>query len=199
MQTTTSTTRRSPVIPGKGPDYGADLTPPSALSEFEAAAIGTGLGAEVVLRRRGPAILTGLDRHARQAVETYAAIAEAVMAGGAAMPRAANLTGGCSGGAPSKDGRQGQAIDQVSFLRKMETAVGGHSFLLGRRDPVAVPVLDLWRAVCLWDVTMEGFLARRGLSNTRTRAAAMRAAFEAAAERVADAIGAGRNPLQKGD
>lgn len=170
-------------------------TAPNDLSNFEATPIRDGRRVEVVLRRRGgPPILTQLTPQARQAVETYTAVAEAVLAGGASAPRD-NLTGGCSAGAPSRDGRQAMALDQVTFLRKMEAAVAQEEIQVGRRDPLTVPALDLWRRVCLADMTMAHFLARRGLKPAKSRMADLNAGFAAAAERVADAIGATRSPF----
>lgn len=167
---------------------------PSDMSNFEAATIRDGGRVDVVFRRRGPAILDRLTPAARQGVETYTATAEAVLAGGATMPRDSLAGSGCQGGPPSKDGRQAGVVDQVAFLRRMEAAVGLGAIQVGRRDPVAVPALDLWRAVCLGDVSMEAFLRKRGLAPAKSRMAALNEGFLAAADRVADAIGAARSP-----
>lgn len=178
------------------------------MDQFEAAVIRDGGQVSVAMRRRGPAILARLTPGARQAVETYAATAEAVLAGGAMNP--SDPTAARShGGAPSREGRQSGFVDQVSFLRRMDAAVADCAatyqtkdgpvskpgrVIIGRQDPVDVSALDLWRAVCLGDATMEGFLRRLGMGPAKSRMADLNAAFMAAGDRVADAIGAGRDP-----
>lgn len=171
-----------------------DHTNPTDMSNFEAATIREGSRVDVVFRRRGPVILDRLTPPARQAVETYTATAEAVAAGGATMPRDSLAGAGCQGGTPSKDGRQAGVVDQVAFLRRMEAAVGQEAIMVGRRDPLPVRPLDLWRAVCLGDVAMEAFLRKRGLAPAKSRMAALNEGFLATADRVADAIGATRSP-----
>lgn len=180
------------------------------LDQFEAALIRDGGQSTVVMRRKGPAILARLTPATRQAVETYAATAEAVLAGGAMNP-SDPLASRSQGGAPSREGRQSGFVDQVSFLRRMEAAVADCHVVshrcgsdgpvkmvgrveVGRKDPITIPALDLWRAVCLGDATMEGFLKRHGLAPAKSRMADLNAAFLAAADRVADAIGARRDP-----
>lgn len=180
------------------------------LDKFEAAVIRDGGQVSVAMRRKGPAIMARLTPATRQAVETYSATAEAVLAGGAMNP-SDPLTSRSQGGAPSREGRQAGFVDQVSFLRRMEAAVADCSVpspgvpgdgpralpgrvQIGRKDPITIPALDLWRAVCLGDATMEGFLKRHGLAPAKSRMSDLNAAFLAAADRVADAIGAGRDP-----
>jgi len=166
-----------------------------AQGTLEAAAIQDGFGLEFCLRRARPRQVEALPHHLRVAVETYAATAEAVLAGGASQPRdSLTLSGGGGSAGLTKDGRQAAAVDQVTFLRTMESAVGSGVMRLGRRDPVEVPVIEWWRAVCLGDATVAGFLSKRGLSRTATRNAALADALRDAAQRVADAVGATRNP-----
>lgn len=180
------------------------MTKPQDMDNFEVAAIKEGATLDVVLRRRGPRIMDGLAPALRQAVDRYHATAEAVMAGGANNP-SDMLTGGCQGGPGSKEGRQAAYVDQVSFLRRMREAVAAARvetpdgevhlgvFQVGRRKPVEVKALDLWDRVILGEVSMEAYLRKSGLAVSRSRVADLRAGFEAAAERVADAIGAGRD------
>lgn len=178
------------------------------LDQFEAAAIRNGGSVSFVTRRKGPAILAHLTPGERHAVETYALVAEAVMAGGAHNPIDLASAGCSSGGGGVKEGRQSGFVDQVSFLRRMEAAVSDcrvtvmdkgqarvlrGSFLIGRQAPVAVPVIDLWRKVCLGDVTMTAFLRSLGMAPAKSRMKDTNAAFLAAGERVAEAIGQGRN------
>ena len=80
------------------------MTRPQDISNFEATPIRDGAQVEFVMRRRGPKILDHVTPRARKAVLTYAATAEAVLAGGARGP-SDMLTGGCTGGAPSREGR----------------------------------------------------------------------------------------------
>jgi hypothetical protein len=162
------------------------------LDQFEAALIRDGGQSTVAMRRKGPAILARLTPPARQAVETYSATAEAVLAGGAMNPSDPTASRS-QGGAPSREGRQSGFVDQVSFLRRMEAAVA-RRVKVGRQDPTTIDALDLWRAVCLGDATMEGFLKRHGLAPAKSRMADLNAAFLAAGDRVADAIGRGRDP-----
>ncbi len=164
------------------------------LANFEAATIHDGFQSEVVLRRTGgPVILGTLPAASRQAVATYTATAQAVIAGGASMPRDA-LTAGCSGGAPSREGRQAVALDQVRFLKKMESAVGTDPVMIGRRNPTPIKPLDLWRAVCLSEMAMERYLAKMGLKPAKSRMSDINACFTQSAERVARAIGQTRSP-----
>lgn len=165
------------------------------LSQFEAAPIIDAGQVEVVLRRRGPAILQHLSLTDRYAVATYTVAAEAVMAGGASVPRD-NLTGGCSSGAPSNDGPQARAVDQVAFLRLMEAAVNVRRvFQVGKCPAVDVHTLDLWRKVCVGDMSMERYLAKMSLKPAKSRMAALNGAFISAASRVATAIGDTRSPF----
>jgi len=176
----------------------------SDMSRFEAAAIRDGARVDVVFRRRGPAILARLTPATRQAVETYIATAEAVLAGGASNPRDSLAGSAGSGGAPSGEGRQSRAVDQVRFLRRIEAAVGQVQdsdgpraqmmIRVGRRNPVEVRALDLWRDVCLGDMSMEAFLRKRGLAPAKSRMAALNEGFMAAADRATAAIGATRSP-----
>lgn len=163
------------------------------LSNFEAATIQDGREVSVVMRRRQPPIRNRLPYSLRQAMDTYSATAEAILAGGASTPRD-TLAGGCQGGAPAREGRQAVALDQVRFLRRIEDAVAKDTITVGKSDPVLVPALDLWRAVCLGGATMQSFLARRGLKPAKSRMEALNQGFEAAATRAADAIGGTRNP-----
>lgn len=179
------------------------------LDDFEAAMIQTGGQVSFVTRRKGPAILDRLTPAERKAVETYATTAEAVMAGGASNP-SDMLSAGCSSGAPSREGRQSGFVDQVSFLRLMERAVSDcrvtvtdkdgkatvlrGSFLIGRAGPVAVPTIDLWRKVCLGDLTMAAFLRGLGMAPAKSRMADVNKAFLDAGTRVADAISQTRDP-----
>jgi hypothetical protein len=165
------------------------------LSQFEAATIRTGSRVDVVLRRKGPDILTRLDPATRQTVATYIATAEVIMAGGAVMPRD-SLSAGSPGGSPgSREGRQSSMVDQVRFLRTMEDAVAIEAIQVGTRDPVSLPALDVWRAVCLGDAPAARILSRTGLKRTRSRVADLNMGFAAAAERVAIAIGDTRPPF----
>lgn len=165
------------------------------LSQFETAIVRDGAKVDVVLRRRGPAIMDRLDLTARQSVATYITTAEAVLAGGAAMPRDSLSAGSCSGGPGSREGRQAGVLDQVRFLRHMELAVARKAIQVGRRNPVSLAALDVWRSVCLGDKGVGRILTRAGLKRTRSREADINAGFIAAAERVADAIGAIRTPF----
>jgi hypothetical protein len=150
---------------------------------------------DVVLRRRGPAIMDRLDLTARQSVATYIATAEAVLAGGAAMPRDSLSAGSCGGGPGSREGRQAGVLDQVRFLRQMEDAVARQVIQVGRRDPVSLSALDVWRCVCLGNKGVEAILASHGMKPAKSRVADFNAGFIAAAERVADAIGTTRAPF----
>lgn len=133
-------------------------------------------------------------RSGRQAVEIYAATAEAVSGGGAVLPRNI-LSGSSSGGVTLSDGRQALAVDQVSFLKLMDEAVGPGMIAVGRRDPVLIPVIEVWREVCLSDLSLVRILARRGLSRSQPKKDALSAAIRRAAERVANAIAENRSPM----
>ncbi len=170
-----------------------NATNQSDLSYFEAAIIKDGGLVNVVLRRRGLPIMDRLDPTTRWSVEVYTNVAEGVMAGGATMP-SDTLSGGCTGGQPSKEGRQASVLDQVRFLRHMETAVAGVQVTVGRASPVKVDPLHLWRRVCLGDVSMARYLRGLGLKPAKSRVADLNAAFVQIADRVADAIGGDRAP-----
>lgn len=171
-----------------------NATNQSDLSNFETATIVEGGEVDVVFRRRsGPAIMDQLDYSTRQAVDLYISVAEGVLAGGATMPRD-SLSVGCTGGAPSKEGRQSSALDQVRFLRHLEKAVGDIPIPIGRVEPRQIAPLILWRRVCLGDASMAQILGLMKLKPAKTRVADLNAAFIAIATRVADAIGRDRAP-----
>lgn len=181
-----------------------DFIRPNDLSKFFATPIRDGSRVDMVLKRKGgPAILEALPGPSRMAVETYTATAQAVTAGGASNPRD-SLTGGCTGGAPQKEGRQAVVLDQVRFLKCIESAVGTQTvdgqpvavlIRIGRRKPTDVRALDLWRSVCLSDMSMERFLSKRGLKPAKSRMADINAGFMAAAARAARAIAETKSPF----
>lgn len=168
------------------------MTQPQDMRNFEATKIQDGAEVEFVLRRRGPKILDHLTPRARKAVLTYAATAEAVLAGGARGP-SDMLTGGCSGGTPSKEGRQAGFVDQVTFLKAMRAGVEIHPTTRLRARPVVeVSTLAMFDRLVVGDVPVAHYLTSVGLTRTRSARGALIKAFEAAAERVADAIAATR-------
>ncbi len=171
-------------------------TSPTDVVNFEAATIRDGHQVNVVYRRRGPAILTRLSPAARHAVETYTATAEAVMSGGAATPRDSLTRSSTSSGGVASEGRQAGFVDQVTFLRKIEAAVGSDPILLRAKPRVEFAPLDLWRRVCLGDISMKSYLMdRKGLAISEKRMKTVKAAFLASCDRVADAIGAKKTPF----
>lgn len=166
-------------------------------TDFEAATIRDGHHVDVCLRRARSRLVNGLPFHMRVAIENYAATAEAVAAGGASQPRdTLTITPGGSSPGGSKDGRQAAAVDQVTFLRVMDSAVGGGAMKLGRRDPITIPIIEWWRAVCMGDASVQGFLEKRGLSRTATRVKMLNDTLRDTADRVAAAIGATKNPWE---
>ncbi|WP_170561418.1 hypothetical protein [Ruegeria atlantica] len=170
-------------------------TNPASMENFEAAAIRDGKRLDFVFRRRGPVILDRLEPASRHAVEIYTATAEAVLAGGATMPRDSLAGSGCQGGAPSKEGRQATVVDQVEFLRKMEAAVVAPPIVLSHKPLVAADPTHLWRRVCLADVSMQAYLkGHLGLARSAKRMEALQSAFIAAANRVSVAIGQTKSP-----
>jgi hypothetical protein len=169
---------------------------PTDMTNFEVATIRDGHQVNVVYRRRGPAILTRLSPAARHAVETYTATAEAVLSGGASAPRDSLNRSIRTSGGPASEGRQAGFVDQVAFLRRMEAAVGQDPIILRDRPRVAADPLDLWRRVCLGDMSIKAYLTqRKGLARSDKRMKALQAAFVAACDRVSDAIGSTKSPL----
>lgn len=169
----------------------------------ETTLIEDGLSLDIVTRRSGPAVLNDMSADQRHSVRTYQAVAEAVLAGGASVPRdtlSNALTGGCTGGAPPREGRQAMRVEQVSFLRALEKAVGGGRVTLRRGNPsISVPVLDLWRSLILGNggegLSVSSYLAKSGLARSAARTKVLRDAMTSAAERVAAAIAETKNPL----
>lgn len=164
-------------------------TRPTDAANFEVATIQDGHWVDVVYRRRGAAILTRLLPAERPAVETYIATAEAVMAGGATNPRdSLTATAGGSGGLTA-DGRQAGYVDQVTFLRRMEAAVASDPIQLRAKPLVEFAPLDLWRRVCLGDISMKTYLiGRKGLTLSEKLMKTLKGEFLASCDRVADAI-----------
>lgn len=166
-------------------------------TRFETAVVRNGLDVAVMLRRRGLPICDHLAPAERQAVETYAAIFEAVAAGGATMPRdtLAGAGGGAAGG-PSREGRQSQVVDQAAFLRRMATAVSAQGVLVfGKRKPVEVPALVFWHSFVVDGLSVRAALDRFKVKRGPITNAAVLAQVQAMAAAVLDAMGAGRNPL----
>ncbi len=169
-------------------------TNPTDMTNFEAATIRDGHQVNVVYRRRGPAILTRLSPAARHAVETYTATAEAVLSGGASSPRDSLTRSARTSGGPASEGRQAGFVDQVAFLRRMEAAVGHDPIILREKPRVVADPLDLWRRVCLGDMSMKEYITCKGIALSEKRMKALQEAFLAAGNRVADAIGATKSP-----
>ena len=171
-------------------------TNPTDMTNFEAATIRDGHQVNVVYRRRGPAILTRLSPAARHAVETYTATAEAVLSGGASSPRDSLTRSARTFSGPASEGRQAGFVDQVAFLRRMEAAVGHDPIILRDKPRVTADPLDLWRQVCLADMSIKAYLTqRKGLARSDKRMKALQAAFMAACDRVTSAIGSTKSPL----
>lgn len=166
-------------------------------ARFEAAFVRNGQDVDVILRRRGLAILDHLTRAERVAVETYAATFEAVAAGGVTMPRD-SLSAGSGGGAggPSREGRQSQVVDQAAFLRRMTDAIRSRPALVfGKRNPVEVAALRFWHSFAVDGLSVRGALDRFGVKRGPIVNAAVVAEVKAMAAAVLDAMAGGRNPM----
>lgn len=166
-------------------------------SNFEAAIVRNGLDVEVLLKRKGLPICEHLTPAERKAVEVYAAIYEAVAAGGAVLPRdtLSGATGGGSGG-PSREGRQSRAVDQAAFLRRMASAVKARGVLaFGKRKPVEVPALVFWHSFTRDGLSVRAGLERFGVKRGPVVNAAVVSEVKTMAAAVLDAMAAGRNPL----
>lgn len=164
---------------------------------FEPAFVRNGADVDLILRRRGLPVLDHLDGAERKAVETYAAVFEAVAAGGATMPRD-SLSAGSGGGArsPSREGRQSQVVDQAAFLRRMASAIQSQPVLaFGKRQPVEVPPVTFWHAFAVDGLSVRGALTRWGIKRGPLVNAAVVAEVRRMAGLVLSAMAEGRNPL----
>lgn len=164
---------------------------------FEAATIRNGLDVDVILRRQGLPILDHLNHAERKAVEAYAALFEAVAAGGAVLPRD-RLAGGGGGGpsGPSREGRQSRAVDQAAALRLMGQAISSRPVLaFGKRNPVEVAPLSFWHSFTVDGLSVRAALARFGVKRGPIVNAAAVAEVKAMAAAAAAAMARTRNPL----
>lgn len=169
----------------------------SGRADFEAAIIRDGMTVEVVLRRRGLPILDHLTQAERKAVETYAAVFEAVASGGVTMPRG-SLALGAGGGFSglSREGRQSQVVDQAAFLRRLSGAIRSRPVLVfGKRKPIKIGPLEFWHSFAVDGLSVRAMLDRFKVNHGPVARAAVVAEIRAMVATVQEAIANGRDPF----
>lgn len=176
-------------------DLGADGR---AAGGIESADIGTGERVERagevvellarVNRRPGSPLLARLDAPKREAAALYALSVEIVAGGGvaAAAEFGAERTGG---GAPSREGRQYQALAWAEQLRCFEAAIGSGGVRLDLRGAV-IRHRDLIRAVTVGGLSLPRVLESVGIKRSAHREKALKSAILAALDRMSSAISA---------
>lgn len=137
-----------------------------------------------VNRRPGSPLMASLDRHRREAAETYALAVEVVAAGGTSGDFAAERVGG---GRASAEGRQFGALIWAERLRALEAAIGPGSVRVTVQGD-AIAVRDLIRAIVVGGLSLPRILAGLGLKRSTPREAALKRAALAAFDRMAQAL-----------